>query len=539
MNRRNFLKNAGLATAAASVLPGTLKSAFAEETAPKSSPNILFLFTDDHAIQAMGSYKTRLQKFIIDNKVTPNLDKLGKAGIVMNNCFCTNSICGPSRAAIITGKHSHKNGFKDNRARFDGTQQTFPKLLGKAGYQTAMLGKWHLRSKPTGFDYWEILPGQGDYYNPDFLTKNGRVKSQGYCTDIVVDKAINWLDKRDKTKPFMMMCQQKAPHRTWMPGPDHLTFLDDVKVPEPDTLFDDYKNRTSSLAKHKMGISKHMYPAYDLKLLPKLEGLKITPSLRRRFGWRINPYLRMNTAQRKKWDAAYGRKNKKFFNNRPVGKDLIRWRYQRYMKDYLRCVKSVDDNFGRLFKYLKDNNLEENTIVVYSSDQGFYLGEHGWFDKRWMYEQSLHMPFICRWPGVVKPGSRTDAFVQNIDFAPTFLEAAGVKVPSDIQGESIMPLLKGKTPASWRKSIYYHYYEKPSSHNVEKHYGVRKGQYKLIYFSPVNEWEMFDLSADPKEMNSVYDDPKYAKIRKQLKQELRRLRKYYDDKTGKEIPAGD
>ena len=487
--------------------------------AEQERPNILFIFSDDHASHAISAYGSKINK-------TPNIDRLAKEGMLFENCFCTNSICAPSRAVIQTGKHSHINGKIDNGGTpFDGTQQTFPKLLQKAGYQTAIVGKWHLRSAPTGFDYWEVLFGQGPYYNPKFRTPDALNARQakpviGYTTDIITDKVLNFLqNKRDKKKPFMLMYQHKAPHRAWDPGPKHLTKYDGEKIYEPPTLFDDYKGRTSWAKKATMRIDDHMRLNRDNKLTPP-------PGLTK--------------DQLAKWNAAYGPKNKKFKEANLKGKELTRWKYQRYIKDYLRVIASVDDNLGRVLKYLDDTGLAKNTVVIYTSDQGFYLGDHGWFDKRWMYEESLRMPLLVRWPGTVKAGSRNKDLVQNLDFAETFLEIAGVKVPGDMQGQSIVPLLKGETPKDWRKSIYYQYYEwyNPGTvHNVHRHYGVRTDRYKLIHYYLIKEWELFDLQKDPDELKSVYDDPKYKEVVSDLKAEVKRLRKHYKVDQFKEPPT--
>lgn len=472
----------------------------------KQRPNILFIFSDDHASHAINAYGSKINK-------TPNIDRLASEGMLFENCFCTNSICAPSRAVILTGKHSHVNGMIDNRRSFNGAQQTFPKLLQKAGYQTAIVGKWHLKSEPTGFDYFDVLFGQGPYYNPQLRSKETPNRKQskpitGYTTDILTDRALGWLKSgRDKNKPFMLMYQHKAPHRNWQPGPDHLTTFDDKDIPEPATLFDDYKGRTSWAAKATMRIDDHMNQR-DLKLVaPKL-----------------------TKEQMEVWNKAYGPKNQKFKEANLKGKELVRWKYQRYIKDYLRAIQSVDDNLGRVLKYLDETGLAKNTIVIYSSDQGFYLGDHGWFDKRWMYEESLRMPLIVRWPGVVKAGSRNKDLVQNLDFAETFLDIAGVDVPKDMQGRSIVPLLKGETPKDWRKSIYYQYYEwygPGTVHNVQRHYGVRTDRHKLIHYYLIDEWELFDLEKDPDELKSEYENEKYADVVKELKTELTRLRKHY------------
>lgn len=512
MDRRNFVKMMGVSSLGLSLF-GCSNEAL--RSTPAKKPNILFIFTDDHAVQSISAYGSKINK-------TPNIDRLADGGMILDRCFCCNSICAPSRAAILTGKHSHENGIMYNGVAFDGSQPTLPKYLKQAGYQTAMIGKWHLKSDPTGFDHWQILPGQGSYYNPDFLDADGRKRYTGYVTDITTDLAIDWLDnQRDDSKPFLLMCQHKAPHRTWAPGPDHLTMYDDVEIPEPETLFDDYANRNKALKDNEMMIAKHMIYDYDLKIT----GSKEKDALGRNFGNGEVP--RMTPEQRKKWDAAYKPKNEKFLKANLTGKDLVRWKYQRYIKDYLRCIASVDDNIGRILDYLDQTGLADNTIVVYSSDQGFYLGEHGWYDKRWMYEESFRMPFIIKWPGVAKAGKRTKALAQNIDFAPTFLDAAGVAKPNDMQGVSLRPLLAGKTPSDWRKSLYYHYYEK-GEHNVPPHEGVRTGRYKLIRFYDSGEWELFDLKKDPQEMKSVYHESKYAETVKTLKAELKRLKAQYN-----------
>lgn len=471
--------------------------------AADSRPNILFIFTDDHGYQAMSCYGSRVNE-------TPNLDRIANQGMRFDRCFVTNSICGPSRATILTGKYSHLNGFVRNGNTFNGGQQTVAKLLQKAGYETAMIGKWHLGSDPTGFDYWHILQGQGPYYNPAMKTPNGIVKHTGYTTDIITDLSLDWLKEgRDKSKPFLLMYQHKAPHRNWQPGPKHLTMYDDVTIPEPETLFDDYSGRGTPAKTQKMAIDKDLN-ANDLKLT-KPRGL--------------------TDEQLAAWNKAYEPKNEAFRAANLEGKELVKWKYQRYVKDYLRCVAAVDDNVGRVLDYLDESGLAKKTVVFYSSDQGWWLGEHGWFDKRWMYEESFRTPLLVRWPGVVKPGSTTDAMCMNLDFAQTFLDIAGVKDPGGMQGRSIVPVLKGETPDDWRKSVYYHYYEFPGPHSVRRHYGVRTDRYKLIYFyePEIDEWELYDLEKDPQEMKSVYDDPAYADVVKDMKQELQRLRKQYAD----------
>jgi len=461
-------------------------------------PNILFIFTDDHAPHAISAYGSKINR-------TPNIDRLAQEGMLFRNCFCTNSICGPSRAVILTGKHSHLNGFLDNRSVFDGSQQTMPKLMQQTGYQTAMIGKWHLKSDPTGFDYWSVLTGgggQGTYYNPAFSTSSGPATHEGYVTDIITDMALEWLDERDDHQPFLLMYQHKAPHREWEPDPAHFDLYENENIPEPATLFDDYEGRTSATKKQEMSIAGHLTER-DLKLTAPRN---LTPE------------------QLATWNKAYDPRNAAFHSAGLEGDDLVRWKYQRYIKDYLRCIASVDDNIGRVLNYLDRQGLSENTIVIYSSDQGFYLGDHGWYDKRWMYEESLRMPFIVRWPGKVKPGSVNTDLVQNLDFAETFLDVAGAPIPADMQGQSLLPLFEGKTPEDWRDSIYYQYYEYPAVHMVARHYGVRTARYKLIHYYDIGEWELFDLETDPDELKSVYDVEAYAGIRAELTAELARLR---------------
>ncbi len=459
-------------------------------------PNIVFIFTDDHSSQAISAYGSKINQ-------TPNMDRIAREGMLFRNCFVSNAICGPSRAVIQTGKYSHLNGFLTNGNTFDGSQQTFPKLLQKAGYQTAVVGKWHLKSTPTGFDYSEVLLGQGPYYNPP-MKKNGvGTKHVGYTTDIITDLALNWLEKeRDPDKPFMLMYQHKAPHRNWQPGPKHLNKYDDVTIPEPATLFYDYSGLGSAAKQQTMTIEHHL-SANDLKLRPPGN---LTPE------------------QLATWNKAYEPKNKAFKEANLQGKDLIKWKYQRYIKDYIRCVDSVDENIGRILQYLDKQGLAENTVVIYSSDQGWFLGENGWFDKRWIYDVSLKMPLLVRWPGVVKPGTESSDFVSNVDFAQTFLDMAGAEQPADMQGRSIVPLLKGRTPKDWRQSFYYQYYEYPGAHSVRRHYGVRAKDHTLVYYYGIDEWEFFDNRKDPQQLTSVFDNPEYAPIIRKLQEEIEALR---------------
>jgi arylsulfatase A-like enzyme len=468
--------------------------------APKR-PNILFIMSDDHASHAISAYGSKINK-------TPNIDRIATDGMLFRNCFVTNSICTPSRAVILTGKYSHVNGTYNIGDRFDGSQQTFPKLLQQAGYETAVVGKWHLATDPTGFDYWNILAGQGPYYNPPMIENGQRSKHQGYTTDVITDITLKWLkDGRDKSKPFMIKYHHKAPHREWTPGPEHFDKFDGETIPEPATLFDDYANRSSAAAHATMRVGRDMNDV-DMKLKPPGN---LTPE------------------QLKRWHEAYDKENAEKFATTPEEPELTRRNYQRYIKDYLRCVQSVDDNIGRVLNYLDEAGLADNTIVIYTSDQGFYLGDHGWYDKRFMYEQSLRSPLLVRWPGVAKPGSTDEHIVLNLDFAQTLLEAAGAAQPKDMQGRSLVPLLKGEPPADWRSSMYYHYYEYPKSHRVRQHFGVRTERYKLIRYYTIDEWELFDLKTDPQEMKSVHADPKYAKVRGELEAELKRLQDHYRD----------
>jgi len=486
-------------------------------------PNVLFIFSDDHAPHAIGAYGGWLKSV----NPTPNIDRLARQGMLFQNSFCTNSICGPSRAVILTGKHSHLNGFMRNGNKFDGSQQTFPKLLQRAGYQTAMIGKWHLSSDPQGFDHWQILPGQGQYYNPDFKTAEGRKRIDGHCTDIVTDMALDWLkSRRDSDKPFMLMCQHKAPHRTWMPALRHLSLYNNIKIPEPPTLFDRWKDNASPARHQEMEVDGHLNIVYDLFGPPVNgwdpdKGKSVDKS-----GFRN--LKKMTPGQLAGWKAGFADQNAKLVRDGLKGKKFVRWKYQRYIRNYLRCIKGVDESVGRLLEYLKSSGLEKNTIVIYSSDQGFYLGDHGWYDKRWMYDESMKMPLIVRWPGVTRPGSVNTDLVQNLDYAETFLEVAGVKVPGDMQGRSLVPLLKGQKP-KWRDALYYHYFEFPSYHMVAKHYGIRTSRYKLIRFYQFDEWELYDLKKDPDELKNLYGNPKHADRISELKRRLQNLQVRYGD----------
>jgi arylsulfatase A-like enzyme len=473
---------------------------FAWTASAAKQPNILFVFSDDHAYQAISAYND--PRKLIN---TPSLDRVAREGMIFHRAMVPNSICGPSRATVLTGKYNHLNGFYNNsNSRFDPAQQTVAKLLHAAGYQTAVVGKWHLISDPVGFDYWNILPGQGIYYNPPMNDNGKPVKYEGYTTDIITDIAIDWMKKRDKSKPFLMMCQHKAPHREWSPNLKNLGHDNDRKYPEPPTLFDDYSGRGFAVADQDMTIEK-TYNDTDGK---------------------FNAPRSLTPEQLKVWNAYYEPRNEAFKKANLSGKDLVRWRYNRYMHDYLGTVKSVDESVGRLLKFLDDEGLAKDTIVIYTADQGFYLGEHGWFDKRWIFEESLRTPLLIRWPGVTRPGSSFDRIVSNLDFAETFLDAAGLPVPADMQGRSLVPILKGQTPKDWRTSFYYHYYEYPAPHHVRPHYGVVTDQYKLVrFYTPdVDYWELYDRKKDPNELKSFYGQPGYEKIAEDLKKEITRLR---------------
>lgn len=480
-------------------------------------PNIIYIMSDDHAFQAISAYGGSLKDFA----PTPNIDRIARDGMRFDRCLVTNSISGPCRAVILTGKYSHLNGFmkNDGQEPFDGSQQTFPKLLQKSGYNTAMIGKWHLGSDPTGFNHWEILPGQGNYYNPDFITKEGTHIDTGYVTELITGKSIKWISEvKASGKPFMLMMHHKAPHREWQPGPNELSLYKDVTFPEPSSLFEDYSNRGTAEKTQDMTISETMRLEEDLKLFKNRSNVNTTG---------IN---RMNTEQAKAWDNVYEPIIKNFYESDLKGKELISFKYQRYLQDYLACIAAVDKSVGEVLDYLKENGLDKNTIVIYASDQGFYLGEHGWFDKRWMFEESYRTPLLIKWPGNIEPGSVNKDMVSNIDIAETFLEIAGVKIPSDMQGRSMVPVLKGKTPGNWRKEHYYHYYEYPGPHMVKRHYGISTERYKLIhYYYDIDEWALYDLKTDPQEMNNVYNDPAYNSVKSDLHKRLNNLMVKYKD----------
>jgi len=500
MKRREFVRTVGWSAA---VLAAAGRNDILWGRPPAGTPNILFIMTDDHASRAMSCYGSRLNR-------TPAMDRIAKEGIRFDDCFCTNGICAPSRAVILTGKHSHLNGIRDNAHPFDGSQTTFPKLLQKAGYQTALIGKWHLQSDPTGFDYWNILPGQGDYYNPDFIEMGVKRPYPGYVTDLITGFAEGFLEKRRKDRPFLLMMQHKAPHRNWQPSPRHLKMYDGVTFPEPETLFDDYATRSRAAREQEMTIRSHMEIASDLKMGP-------APA-------------RMTAEQKALWEDAYAPKREAFKRENPQGEALVRWKYQRYMQDYLACVAGVDESIGRMLDYLDKAGLAAETLVVYTSDQGFYLGDHGWFDKRFMFEESLRMPLLMRLPSLIKPGTVNRDLVSNLDFGPTFLDLSGQKPPAEMQGVPFVDILREGRAKAGREAVYYHYYEYPAVHMVKRHYGIRTKRHKLIhYYYDIDAWELYDLEKDPRELKNVYDDPAYAIIARDLKAELKRLQAYYGD----------
>ncbi len=478
-----------------------------EAQAADARPNIVYIMSDDHGYQAISAYGSKFNK-------TPNIDRIADAGMRFDRCYVTNSLCGPSRACLLTGAYSHINGMYDHyTSTFNDRLPTFPKLLQAAGYQTAIVGKWHLTSDPAGFDYWDVLPGQGRYYRPEFITAGGKSATPGYVTDVITDKSLGWLrNQRDPNKPFLLMVHHKAPHRPWEPAAEKLAAAENSTYPEPATLFDDYATRGRAAKEAEMRMDD-LNPSIDLKMWEESN---------RDRKWL---YGQMLPDERAEWEAHVDPRLAKFRAADPKGLDRTRWNYQMYLRDYLACISSVDDSVGRLLDYLDENGLSDNTIVVYASDQGFYLGEHGWFDKRFMYQESLRTPLMIRWPGVVKPGSVDNHMVSNVDFAETFLDAAGIAAPKGMQGHSFLPILHGESPTDWRNSFYYHYYEGVErDHHVPRHEGVTTGDAKLIYFYPLHEWQMFDLRADPEELHNLWNEPGSAALQEKLLAELIRQR---------------
>ena len=480
----------------------------------ESPPNILVIMSDDHAYQAVSAYGHGLNH-------TPNIDRIAKEGAIFNRGFVTNSICAPSRAVVLTGKHSFVNGKVDNIQAFDWDQPNFAKILWEAGYQTALIGKIHLKGDPQGFDYSAVLPGQGHYYNPDFIENGISRRIKGYVTAITTQLALDWLEnKRDKSKPFLLLYQQKAPHRNWKPEEKYLNLFDDKTFKPPVNYFDDYQNRGTAAREQEMRIDRHARWGHDFKMRVDPDG-ELTD---------LNEELeRFDNEQRSAWLTAYTAKNEAMKEANLTGKELSVWKFNRYIKDYLRTIQSIDDGVGEVLDYLDENGLSENTIVVYTSDQGFYLGEHGWFDKRFMYEESFRTPILMRYPKEIEAGTQIDELVQNLDFAPAFLDYAGVKIPDDMQGASFRKIVNGDS-SQWRDAIYYTYYEYPSVHMVKRHYGIRTDRYKLIHFYyDVDEWELYDIEQDPAEMNNVYEDERYQSVREEMHEKLQETREKYGD----------
>lgn len=513
MTIQKFLIHISLLT----VLLGLLISCNSKPEA-QQRPNIIFIMSDDHAYQAISAYDDELIR-------TPNIDRIADEGMRFSNCFVTNSICSPSRAVILTGQYSHRTGARDNSfsMRIDSDIVTFPMLLQEAGYQTAIVGKWHLLNQPQGFDYSSILIGQGNYYNPDFITNGDTARVHGYATDITMNKAMNWLsDQRDKSSPFCLMIHNKAPHRDWLPDTtDFNEFSEDLPLAK--TLYDDYSGRGKAAHEQMMEIDKNMHLFNDLKFHATEPKEEPTNDLR-------NELARMDSSQRNAVLQFYAGEDAKVDTSKMTHEEYVAWKYQRYVKDYLRCIRSVDRNVGKLLTYLENENLLDNTIIVYTSDQGMYLGEHGWFDKRFMYKESFHTPLLIRYPQKIKAGSVNNEMALNLDFAPTFLDLAGVEKPEYMQGASLLPLFSSETPDNWRTSVYYHYYEYPGWHAVKRHYGIRTQRFKLIHFYyDIDEWELYDLEKDPNEMLNVYNDPEYQQIRDSLTIQLHDLQKSYGD----------
>ncbi len=484
----------------------------------KERPNIIFIFSDDHAYQSIGAYGNKFAK-------TPNIDRIAREGALLTNNLVTNSICGPSRATLLTGKYSHINGYRNNdRTRFDITQQLFPDLLQKGGYQTAWIGKLHLNSLPTGFDYWSILPGQGIYYNPQFISApNDTVRKEGYVADIITESSLNWINKRDQKKPFFLVVGQKSVHREWYPDLQDLGAYDNINFPLPETFYDNYEGRAAA-KDQDMTIEKTMRLKDDLKVHLDYD--------------RVPGYKFFSDEKKKILRDYYDKISQEFDDKKLSGKALTEWKYQRYIKDYLATANGLDRNIGKILDYLDKTGLSKNTVVIYASDQGFYMGEHGWFDKRFIYEESLKTPFVIRYPGVIKPGTRVEKLVSNIDWAPTVLDLAGAKIPAEIQGRSFLPLLDKNATANtpWRDAAYYHYYEYPQPHHVSPHFGVRTKRYKLArFYNGVNSWELFDLEKDPHELKNVYAEKSSAAIVKSLKQQLKTLIVQYKDEEALKI----
>lgn len=488
-------------------------------------PNIIYIMSDDHDPDAISAYGSKLL-------ATPNIDRLAKEGMLFNRAFVGNSICGPARATLLTGQHSHKNGMKDNRTRFNGTQLTMPKLFQQNGYQTAIVGKWHLHSYPTGFDYWKILPGQGLYYQPRLIQMSGDTATYaGYATEVITNEAMDWLTyKRNKTQPFVLLLHHKAPHRYFFPSPKNIETFKDKVFPEPATLYTDTAGKGTAWKLQTMSILHDMKLCSDLKVDPAY--LMDIPWLKpdsAELAYYNSIFNRIPVPEKEKIKKIYAIRGEILQQQKPKGNDLLKLKYQWYMQDYMATAASVDESVGKILDYLDSTGLTDNTLIIYTSDQGFYLGQNGWFDKRWMYDVSMRTPLVMRWPGKIKAGSLNNTMVQNIDYAPTFLDVAGITVPDIMHGLSLQPLMRAQNIKWNRNSLYYHFYEYQADHTVLQHLGVRTDRYKLIYFYTVNEWQLFDLLNDPSEQNNLINHKSYRKILVNMKKELLRLRDQYDD----------
>lgn len=493
----HWMRRGALAVAMMTFMAG---QAFAAAHATR--PNIVYILSDDHSLQTIGAYDWRLADFCRANAATPNIDRLASQGAIFTRSFCENSICSPSRSSILTGVYSHEHGVQGIEHPMREGVWTFPEAFRAAGYRTAIIGKWHIGSAPRGFDHQETLIGQGKYWDPTFETRKGRVSRIGYSTDVITERAASWLrNERPSDKPFLLLVHHKAPHRTFVPPPRYYEWLKDVDIPEPESLFDDYRGRAEALAQQEMEIGRHMRMEWDLKV--------VAPGT-------VPPEI--PARERARFEGAFGEENRVFLDHPPRGRDLVRWKYQRYMKNYLRTVRAVDDSVGHVLAVLDELGMADNTIVVYASDQGFYNGEHGWFDKRWIYDESLHMPLIIRWPAQIEPGLRIDALVQNIDHAPTLAMAAGIDVPKSVRGRSLLPFLRGANPPQWRESIYYRYID--GGHKVAMHEGVRTKRHTLVRFWSTDEWELYDLARDPQQLENRIEDPSYADTVRQLRATL-------------------
>lgn len=499
-------------------------------TTAQQRPDIIYIMSDDHDAAAISVYN----KLFIQ---TPNIDRIANEGARFTNAFVGNSICGPARATLLTGQHSHMNGMKDNRTRFDSSKITLPKLLQQAGYQTAIVGKWHLHSYPTGFDYWKILPGQGLYFEPRIINMSGDTSTyHGYATDVITTEALQWLDTRTKTKPFLLLLHHKAPHRYFFPPLKFIKIFHNKHFPEPATLYADTAGHGTAWRLQTMSILHDMKLSSDLKVDPEyLENIPWLKPDATEIAYYRAIFNRIPEPEKSMIKDIYKERGELLQRSKPSGKELLKYKYQWYMQDYMAAVASVDENVGRLLDYLDKNGLTKNTLVIYTSDQGMYLGQNGWFDKRWMYDVSMRTPLMARWPGYIKPKSVIQPMVQNIDYAPTILQAAGVNVPQWMQGKGMVPLLTGKEKTSYRKQLYYHFYEHKADHTVLPHLGIRGERYKLIYFYTVNEWELYDLTSDPQEQKNLIRLRSSQPVFNLMKAELVKLRKQYNDQE----PAGE